>query len=74
MAICIIIMQKRVGGASSFLVSYPPDLTHVRHAGIGRATAKALVLCGAEVIALSRTQDDLDSLKDEVTDTKSLSV
>ena len=34
--------------------------------GIGRDTAKALVECGAEVIALSRTQSDLDSLKVEV--------
>ncbi|XP_041072988.1 L-xylulose reductase-like isoform X2 [Carcharodon carcharias] len=30
--------------------------------GIGRATAKALLACGAEVIALTRTQSDLDSL------------
>jgi len=34
--------------------------------GIGRSTAKMLVECGAEVIALSRTQADLDSLKEEV--------
>ena len=34
--------------------------------GIGRDTAKALAECGAEVIALSRTQADLDSLKEEV--------
>ena len=34
--------------------------------GIGRETAKTLVKCGAEVIALSRTQSDLDSLKQEV--------
>lgn len=34
--------------------------------GIGRATAKALVRCGAEVIAFSRTQSDLDSLQQEV--------
>ena len=33
--------------------------------GIGRNTAKALFQCGAEVIALSRTQSDLDSLKQE---------
>ena len=33
--------------------------------GIGRTTAKALLKCGAEVIALSRTQSDLDSLKQE---------
>lgn len=33
--------------------------------GIGRSTAKMLVKCGAEVIALSRTQEDLDSLKKE---------
>ena len=35
-------------------------------AGIGRAVAKALAQCGAEVIAFSRTQADLDSLKEEV--------
>lgn len=35
-------------------------------AGIGRATVKALAQYGAEVIALSRTQADLDSLKQEV--------
>jgi short-subunit dehydrogenase len=35
--------------------------------GIGRAIAKKLVECGAETIALSRTQADLDSLKAEVT-------
>ena len=29
-------------------------------------TAKMLAQCGAEVIALSRTQADLDSLKEEV--------
>ncbi|XP_078349045.1 L-xylulose reductase-like [Oculina patagonica] len=34
--------------------------------GIGRSTAKMLAECGAEVIALSRTQADLDSLKEEV--------
>jgi len=33
--------------------------------GIGRNTAKELLQCGAEVIALSRTQSDLDSLKQE---------
>ena len=36
------------------------------HAGIGRAVVKALAQCGAEVIAFSRTQADLDSLKTEV--------
>ena len=35
-------------------------------AGIGRAVAKALAQCGAEVVAFSRTQSDLDSLKEEV--------
>ncbi|XP_033630360.1 L-xylulose reductase-like isoform X2 [Asterias rubens] len=34
--------------------------------GIGRGTAKMLAKCGAEVFALSRTQADLDSLKQEV--------
>ncbi|CAB3995569.1 L-xylulose reductase [Paramuricea clavata] len=34
--------------------------------GIGHDTAKMLVKCGADVIALSRTQSDLDSLRQEV--------
>ncbi|XP_046584676.1 L-xylulose reductase-like isoform X1 [Haliotis rubra] len=34
--------------------------------GIGRDIAKALVRCGAETVAVSRTQEDLDSLKKEV--------
>ena len=34
--------------------------------GIGRATVKALVQCGADVIALSRTEQDLLTLKQEV--------
>ncbi|KAK7500949.1 hypothetical protein BaRGS_00007829 [Batillaria attramentaria] len=33
--------------------------------GIGRDIAKALHKCGADTVALSRTQADLDSLKDE---------
>lgn len=36
------------------------------HVGIGRAVSKALIQSGAEVIALSRTQADLDSLQHEV--------
>ena len=39
---------------------------HVFCIGIGRDTAKVLVKCGAEVIALSRTQSDLDSLRHDV--------
>lgn len=35
-------------------------------AGIGRAVVEALSQCGAEVIAFSRTQADLDSLKQDV--------
>ena len=42
-----------------------PSLVHV-HVGIGRAVSKALIQSGAEVIALSRTQADLDSLQHEV--------
>ncbi|XP_077980718.1 L-xylulose reductase-like [Glandiceps talaboti] len=34
--------------------------------GIGRELVKQLVKCGAETFALSRTQSDLDSLKQEV--------
>ncbi|XP_067128102.1 L-xylulose reductase-like [Centruroides vittatus] len=34
--------------------------------GIGRALAKKLVECGAQVVALSKTQANLDSLKAEV--------
>lgn len=36
------------------------------NSGIGRAVAKELAKSGAQVIALSRTQADLDSLKEEV--------
>ena len=35
-------------------------------AGIGNAIAKSLAAGGAETIALSRTQEDLDKLKAEV--------
>lgn len=38
--------------------------------GIGRETAKFLAKYGAEVIALSRTKADLDSLSLEVGDIK----
>ena len=38
--------------------------------GIGRETAKFLAKYGAEVIALSRTKTDLDSLSLEVGDIK----
>lgn len=34
--------------------------------GIGREIAKRIAECGAEIFALSRTQEDLDSLKAEV--------
>lgn len=34
--------------------------------GIGRQIAKQLHDCGAEVVALSRTQDDLDALAEEI--------
>ena len=34
--------------------------------GIGRATVRGLVDCGAEVVALSRTEADLVSLKEEI--------
>ncbi len=38
----------------------------VLNTGIGRGIAKALLEGGAETYALSRTQADLDSLKQEV--------
>ena len=41
----------------------------ILYLGIGRDVAKALVACGAETFALSRTQADLDSLKQEVLST-----
>lgn len=44
----------------------------VSSTGIGRAVVKALAQCGAEVVAFSRTQADLDSLKTEVWDTTSM--
>lgn len=34
--------------------------------GIGRETARLLASQGASIVALSRTQDDLDSLRDEI--------
>ncbi|XP_072030085.1 L-xylulose reductase-like [Amphiura filiformis] len=45
-----------------------------RFAGIGRVTATKLAECGARVIALSRTQADLDSLKQEVPDVETICV
>lgn len=36
------------------------------YTGIGREVAKKLVELGANTVALSRTQSDLDSLKSEV--------
>ncbi|XP_020899887.1 D-erythrulose reductase [Exaiptasia diaphana] len=42
--------------------------------GIGRTAAKALAQCGAEVIALARTQADLDTLVKEVPSIKPLCV
>jgi L-xylulose reductase len=38
--------------------------------GIGRATVKLLAKCGANIVALSRTRSDLDSLKTEVSSNK----
>lgn len=40
--------------------------------GIGRAVAKELSNCGAQVIAISRTQEDLDSLKKEINSVKTI--
>ncbi|XP_033102594.1 L-xylulose reductase-like isoform X1 [Anneissia japonica] len=42
--------------------------------GIGRDTVKLLAKCGADVYALSRTQSDLDSLKAEVPEIKTVCV
>ncbi|XP_002731193.1 L-xylulose reductase-like [Saccoglossus kowalevskii] len=42
--------------------------------GIGRDVAKELVKCGAVTYALSRTQSDLDSLKEEVPDIHTIAV
>ncbi|XP_072098491.1 L-xylulose reductase-like [Mobula birostris] len=42
--------------------------------GIGRATAKALLACGAGVIAVTRTQSDLDSLVQGCPDTLTICV
>ena len=36
--------------------------------GIGRAIAVKLAECGASVVAISRTQEDLDSLKEQVSE------
>ncbi|XP_074658120.1 L-xylulose reductase-like isoform X2 [Tubulanus polymorphus] len=40
--------------------------------GIGRCCVKTLVKCGAKVVALSRTQSDLDSLKQEFSDIETI--
>lgn len=48
------------------MLKYTIVLLYAPSAGIGRAVAKALAQYGAEVIAFSRTQADLDSLKEEV--------
>lgn len=37
------------------------------HLGIGRATTLALAHCGAKVVAVTRSQADLNSLLQEVT-------
>ncbi|XP_077979799.1 L-xylulose reductase-like [Glandiceps talaboti] len=42
--------------------------------GIGRELVKHLVKCGAETFALSRTQSDLDSLKQEVPEIHTVTV
>ena len=42
------------------------SVTSVNISGIGNALSKALAAGGAETIALSRTQEDLDQLKAEV--------
>ncbi|NP_001279223.1 L-xylulose reductase [Callorhinchus milii] len=42
--------------------------------GIGRETAKALIRCGSEVIAVSRTQSDLDSLSCECPNLRTICV
>ena len=41
-------------------------LNYQFNSGIGRAIAIKLCRCGADVVAISRTQEDLDSLKEEV--------
>ena len=41
-------------------------LNYQFYSGIGRAIAIKLSRCGADVVAISRTQEDLDSLKEEV--------
>ena len=52
--------------ACKLLVVRQNFLFSLLDAGIGRATAIALAQYGAEVIALSRTAADLESLKEEV--------
>ena len=41
-------------------------LRHSTTISFSRAIAIKLCRCGADVVAISRTQDDLDSLKEEV--------
>ena len=40
--------------------------------GIGRAIAVKLAECGASVVAISRTQEDLDTLKEQVSEKMTL--
>ena len=41
-------------------------VVYIHYLGIGRGIALKLSACGAQVVAISRTQSDLDSLKQEV--------
>ena len=59
-------LQKSVHPFSGESIVVCHACTGIIAIGIGRATAKFLTKCGADVIALSRTQADLDSLKEEV--------
>ena len=56
----------RVLAGSFYLIANRVNPPFYIYAGIGRATAKALAQHGAEVLALSRTSSDLESLKREV--------
>lgn len=60
------ILVTGAGKGSTFQTTFFFKCKVLHWQGIGRATCVALAKCGAEVIAFSRTQSDLDSLKNEV--------
>lgn len=67
MNFALICLQLSEGCSETMEITFTGKRALVTGAGkgIGRDAVKALLKCGAEVIAVSRTQTDLDSLKAE---------